>query len=202
MVQIIKSSVKCYKKKAKKKVGGKQKIYEYSQYLVPLKRSDNLVCGDGVLLIPEQYFQELFGVDDTWSVKEYITQLKAYEMNIEEYTKEFRDLKWKHDELSRSYKELLNKHTKYTKKYKIENEKINEIEALNQKLNTKNKELTAKLESKELEYEKLKQNYEVESKKADILEDELKSDKDEDKDFWSVFKKRLGKKEVETKEDQ
>jgi len=192
MVQIIKSSVKCYKKKAKKTVGGKKKIYEYSQYLVPLKRSDNMVCGDGVLLIPEQYFQELFGVDDTWSVKEYITQLKAYEMNIEEYTKEFQDLKWKHDELSRSYKELLNKHTKYTKKYKIENEKINEIEALNRELDTKNKELTVKLEFIEQEYAKLKNEYKKEPKKKEILEDEIKTDKDKDKDFWSAFKKRLG----------
>ena len=107
MVQIIKTSVKCYKKKAKKTVGGKQKVYEYNQYLIPLKRADNLKCGEGVLIIPEQYFEELFGVEDTWSVKEYISKLKGYERNIGEYTKEFRELEWKHNELSKSYKDTL-----------------------------------------------------------------------------------------------
>jgi len=200
MVQIIKTSVKCYKKKAKKTVGGKQKIYEYNQYLIPLKRSDSLECGEGVLIIPEQYFEELFGVEGTWSVKEYISKLKGYERNIGEYTKEFRDLEWKHNELSKSYKALLSKHTKYTKKYRIENEKINELETRAQELVTKNKELQAKLQSGELEYKKLKQDYEREANKANILENELKPDKD--KDFWSMLKNRLGKKELTSKEDE
>jgi DNA repair exonuclease SbcCD ATPase subunit len=200
MVQIIKTSVKCYKKKAKKTVGGKQKIYEYNQYLVPLKRADNLKCGEGVLIIPEQYFEELFGVEDTWSVKEYISKLKGYERNIGEYTKEFQDLKWKHNELSKSYKELLSKHTKYTKKYRMENEKISKLEAGAKELIAKNKELQAKLMSREVELEKLKQDYERESSKATILENELKPDKD--KDFWSMLKNRIGKKEIESKKDE
>jgi predicted RNase H-like nuclease (RuvC/YqgF family) len=200
MVQIIKTSVKCYKKKAKKTVGGKQKIYEYNQYLVPLKRADNLECGEGVLIIPEQYFEELFGVEDTWSVKEYISKLKGYERNIGEYTKEFQDLKWKHNELSKSYKELLSKHTKYTKKYRMENEKISKLEAGAKELIAKNKELQAKLMSREVELEKLKQDYERESSKATILENELKPDKD--KDFWSMLKNRIGKKEIESKKDE
>jgi hypothetical protein len=44
MVKVIKSAVKCYKKKTKKTVGGKRKIYEYNQYLIPLKRSDKFEC--------------------------------------------------------------------------------------------------------------------------------------------------------------
>lgn len=193
MVQIIKTSVKCYKKKAKKTVGGKQKIYEYNQYLIPLKRDDNLNCGEGVLIIPEQYFEELFGVEDTWSVKEYISKLKGYERNIGEYIKEFKDLEWKHNELSKSYKELLSKHTKYRKKYRNENEKMAELEA-------KNKELQVKLQSQELELKKIKHAYERESNKATILENELKSD--DDKDFWSMIKNRIGKKELASKKDE
>lgn len=193
MVQIIKTSVKCYKKKAKKTVGGKQKVYEYNQYLIPLKRVDNLNCGEGVLIIPEQYFEELFGVEDTWSVKEYISKLRGYERNIGEYIKEFKDLEWKHNELSKSYKELLSKHTKYRKKYRNENEKITELEA-------KNKELHVKLQSQELELKKLKHAYERESNKATILENELKSD--DDKDFWSMIKNRIGKKELASKKDE
>lgn len=200
MVQVIKTSVKCYKKKAKKTVGGKQKIYEYNQYLIPLKRSDNLECSEGVLIIPEKYFKELFGVEDTWSVKEYINKLKGVERNIGEYTKEFKDLEWKHSELSRSYKELLSKHTKYTKKHRMENEKINELEVINKQLKAKNHELLSKLESNGVEYKKLKQDYEKESHKATILENELKPDKD--KDFWSMIKNRLGKKELGSKEDE
>ncbi|MGZ7159803.1 MAG: hypothetical protein ACXVHR_04980 [Methanobacterium sp.] len=201
MVQLIKTSVKCYKKKAKKMVGGKQKIYEYNQYLLPLKRSDNLECGDGVLIIPEQYFEDLFGVEDTWSVKEYISKLKGYERNIGEYTKEFQELKWKHDQISKSYKELLSKHTKFNKKFKIQDEKINGLEALKMELEAKNKELTSKLESRDLEYKKLKQDYDEESNKADNIEDEPEQDKDRDKDFWSMLKNRLSKKEMATKED-
>lgn len=200
MVQVIKTSVKCYKKKAKKTVGGKQKIYEYNQYLIPLKRSDNLECSEGVLIIPEKYFKELFGVEDTWSVKEYINKLKGVERNIGEYTKEFKDLEWKHNELSKSYKELLSKHTKYTKKYRMENEKINELKVHAKELELKNQDLTAKLQSTELKYEELKQNCENESEKTDIIENELKSDKD--KDLWSMLKNRLGKKELASKEDE
>ena len=200
MVQIIKTAVKCYKKRAKKMVGGKQKVYEYNQYLIPLKRSDNLKCQEGVLIIPEQYFGELFGVEDTWAIKEYINKLKGYERNIGEYTKEFRELEWKHNELSKSYKELFRKYTKYQKKYKIEDEKISELGARARELEVKNKELISKLKSRELEYTKLKQDYEREANKANILENELKPDKD--KDFWSMLKNRISKKELATKEDE
>lgn len=200
MVQIIKTAVKCYKKRAKKTVGGKQKIYEYNQYLIPVKRADNLKCGEGVLIIPEQYFEELFGVEDTWSVKEYISKLKGYERNISEYTKEFKELEWKHNELSKSYKELLSKHTKYTKKYRLENERINQLEELTKEMETENKELQEKLQSSEIENKKLKQNYEREANKSKILEDELKPNKD--KDFWSMLKNRLGKKELASKEEE
>jgi hypothetical protein len=193
MVQIIKTFVKCYKKKAKKTVGGKQKVYEYNQYLIPLKRSDNLECSEGVLIIPEKYFKELFGVEDTWAVKEYLSKLKGYERNIGEYTKEFKDLEWKHNELSKSYKELLSKYTKSNKKFRLDTAKLEELEA-------KNKELTKKLNLKDFEYQKLKENYERELNKATILEDELKPN--EDKDFWAMLKNRISKKDIVAKEDE
>ncbi len=193
MVQIIKTFVKCYKKKAKKTVGGKQKVYEYNQYLIPLKRSDNLECKEGVLIIPEKYFKELFGVEDTWAVKEYISKLKGYERNIGTYQKEFKDLDWKHKELSKSYKELLSKHTKANKKFRLDTAKLEELEA-------KNEELTKKLELKDSEYQRLKENYEIELNKATILENELKPN--EDKDFWAMLKNRISKKDIIAKEDE
>ena len=208
MAQLIKTSVKCYKKRAKKTVGGKQKVYEYNQYLIPLKRSDNLECKEGVLIIPEKYFKELFGVEDTWAVKEYLSKLKGYEMSIEgykkefkelelRYQKEFKDLEWKHSELSKSYKELLSKHTKATKLYKMDTSKLQELEA-------KAKELAKQLELKDIEYKKLKEDYELALNKDAIIEEQLKPDEDkgdEDKDFWSMIKNRLGKKELASKDE-
>lgn len=193
MVQIIKTFVKCYKKKAKKTVGGKQKIYEYNQYLIPLKRSDNLECSEGVLIIPEKYFKELFGVEDTWAIKEYLSKLKGYERNIGEYKKEFKDLEWKHNELSKSYKELLSKYTKANKKFRLDTAKLEELEA-------ENEELAKKFNLRDSEYQKLKENYERELNKATILEDELKPN--EDKDFWAMLKNRISKKDIIAKEDE
>ena len=63
MVKVIKSAVKCYKKKTKKTVGGKKKIYEYNQYLVPLKRSDKFECSEEVFIIPQNQIAELVGED-------------------------------------------------------------------------------------------------------------------------------------------
>ena len=208
MVQVIKTAVKCYKKKAKKTVGGKQKVYEYNQYLIPLKRSDNLECKEGVLIIPEKYFKELFGVEDTWAVKEYLSKLKGYEMSIEGYQKEFRelelryqkefkDLEWKHSELSKSYKELFSKHTKAAKLYKMDTAKLQELES-------KTEELARQLELKDLEYTKLKEDYELALSKNTLIEEEFKTDEDkgdEDKDFWSMLKNRLGKKELVPKDE-
>lgn len=208
MVQLIKTSVKCYKKRAKKTVGGKQKVYEYNQYLIPLKRSDNLECKEGVLIIPEKYFKELFGVEDTWAVKEYLSKLKGYEMSIEgykkefkelelRYQKEFKDLEWKHSELSKSYKELLSKHTKATKLYRMDTSKLQELEI-------KAEELAKQLELKDSQYKKLKEDYELALNKDVIIEEQLKPDEDkgdEDKDFWSMIKNRLGKKELASKDE-
>ncbi len=193
MVQIIKTFVKCYKKKAKKTVGGKQKVYEYNQYLIPLKRTDNLECKEGVLIIPEKYFKELFGVEDTWAVKEYISKLKGYERNMGEYKKEFHELEWKHSELSKSYKELLSKHTKANKRYRLDVSKLQELE-------NQNTELSNKIKLMEAENKKLNENYQREMNKAMILENELKPSKD--KDFWTMLKSRISKKDEIAKEDE
>lgn len=180
-------------------VGGKQKVYEYNQYLIPLKRTDNLQCKEGVLIIPEKYFKELFGVQDTWAVKEYISKLKGYERNIVEYRKEFKDLEWKHNELSKSYKELLNKHTKANKKYRTDLSKIQELES-------ENAELKRKLELKEDENKKLSKDYEEKINLEIIPETEIKPIKEKDlgkdKDFWTVLKSKIGKKDINAKEDE
>jgi chromosome segregation ATPase len=161
-----------------------------------------------VFIIPETYFKELVGVEDTWAVKEYLNKLKGYERNIEEYQREFReleiryqkefkDLEWKHSELSKSYKELLSKHTKATKLYKMDTTKLQELE-------TKTEELAKQLELKDVEYKKLKEDYELILNKDALIEEQIKPDEDkqdEEKDFWSIIKNRLGKKELASKDE-
>ena len=114
MVKMVKSNVKCYKKKTKKNVGGQKKTYEYNQYLVPLKRSDNLDCSMGVFVIPQNDFKDL--VDEEGELKDISGQEEEYKSHIAQYETELAELEWKHSQLSKSYKELLNKHNKTRRK--------------------------------------------------------------------------------------
>ncbi len=184
MVKVIKSAVKCYKKKTKKTVGGKRKIYEYNQYLVPLKRSDKFECSEEVFIIPQRQIEELVG-EDISMAEEYLKNLGVKDSNIEIYERELAELEWKHNELSKSYKELVSKHTKTNKKLRLEDERLKSLEEDKKKLMNKLEEVSGA-------YKTLKTNYELESEKNKVLEDELNIQKD--KDIWTSLKSRLGSK--------
>lgn len=184
MVKVVKSAVKCYKKKTKKTVSGKRKIYEYNQYLVPLKRSDNFTCSQDVFIIPQDEIQELVG-EDTSVAEDFLKNLDVNDRNMDVYERELAELEWKHNELSKSYKELVSKHTKTNKKLRLENERIRVLEEEKQTLITKLEEIGGV-------YKTLKKDYELESEKNKVLEEELNIQKD--KDIWTSLKSRLGSK--------
>lgn len=184
MVKVVKSAVKCYKKKTKKTVSGKRKIYEYNQYLVPLKRSDNFDCSQDVFIIPQDEVQELVG-EDLSVAEDFLKNLDVSGRNVDIYERELAELEWKHNELSKSYKELVSKHTKTNKKLRLEGERIAVLEG-------EKKKLMNKLEEIGEVYRTLKKNHQLETEKNKILEEELKIQKD--KDIWTSFKSRLGSK--------
>ncbi len=158
MVKVIKSAVKCYKKKTKKTVGGNTKIYEYNQYLVPLKRSDDFSCSEEVFIIPQSHIEDL--VDgDVSQIGDILDNLGAKDENIDLYTREIAELEWKHNELSRSYKELVSKHTKTDKRLRNGIEQIRTLESDKKKLMTKLEELSGI-------YKNLKKDYELEQRRT------------------------------------
>lgn len=182
MVKIVKSAVKCYKKKTKKTVGGKRKVYEYNQYLVPLKRSDNFQCSEDVIIIPRSEMEDLALANKT-TVAEFFDNVGYGKNSIAAYERELAELEWKHNELSRSYKELVTKHSKTNKRIKMDGEKIKTLEEEN---------ISIKREYQELKnnYNGLKSRYELESQKKKADEEE-NAQKD---DIWSSLKNRLGSK--------
>jgi len=184
MVKVIKSAVKCYKKKTKKTVGGKRKIYEYNQYLVPLKRSDSFDCSEEVFIIPQGQIKELVG-DDLSLAEDYLKNLGAKESHLDAYERELAELEWKHNELSKSYKELVSKHTKTNKKLRLGGERIKTLESDKEKLMKKLQEVSGI-------HKTLKKKYELETEKNKVLEDEVNIQKD--KDIWTSLKSRLGSK--------
>ena len=129
MVDLVKSTVKCYKKKTKKMVGGHRKTYEYNQYQVPLKKSDNLACSEEVFVIPQSQFEDLVETEEARH-----DNLKQHKSIIAEFEKELADLEWKHGELSRSYKALVSKNAQTNKKFRLEQEKNTTLNEENTKL--------------------------------------------------------------------
>jgi chromosome segregation ATPase len=203
MVKLVKSAVKCYKKKTKKTVGGRKKTYEYNQYLVPLKRSDNLDCSMEVFIIPQKDLEDYIAEDGEF--KDLSSKEEEYRIKLEQYEAEFADLEWKHSQLSKSYKELFNKHNRSRRKEKELEDKIESLESDREKLIhalEEERKLTKKL--------KLQQQNQKENKtsppsdqppKTDKIDEDTKNkDENEDKDLWTVLKSRLTKKEDE-KED-
>jgi hypothetical protein len=182
MVKVIKSAVKCYKKRTKKAVGGRTKIYEYNQYLIPLKKSDDMECSEEVFIIPKKQFSELMG-EEVSELGAYLDNLKGYQNSMRDYEKELAELEWKHNELSKSYKAAVSKNAKTNKKLRLEDERIKTLEE-------KNNELLRQLEDKKTKYYVLKKKNDLEAEKNKILEDELNMQKD--KDIWSTLKSRLG----------
>jgi chromosome segregation ATPase len=182
MVKVVKSAVKCYKKKTKKTVGGKRKIYEYNQYLVPLKRSDKFDCSEEVFIIPQKQIRELVD-EDPLMAEDFLKNLGDTNRHIAAYERELAELEWKHNELSKSYKELVSKHSKTNKKLRLDSERITVLESDKEKLMNK-------LEEVSNIHKNLKKDYEIESEKVKVLEEEL----NKDKDIWTSLKSRLGSK--------
>ncbi|NYB51514.1 MAG: hypothetical protein HVN35_02970 [Methanobacteriaceae archaeon] len=217
MVKLVKSQVKCYKKKTKKNVGGQKKTYEYNQYLVPLKRSDNLDCSMEVFVIPKSDLGNI--IDEEGKLRDISVQEDEYKRHLAEYETELADLEWKHSQLSKSYKELFKKQNK-TRKKNQELEKI--VEALKsdrekliaalQKVKdarmNENKDIpktVSKAGSKEtIKDSSLVEKVEmIEGSKVDKIDENKESkeikDSKEDKDLWTVLRSRLIKKEEDEK---
>ena len=170
MAELIKSTVKCYKKKTKKTVGGERKTYEYNQYQVPLKKSDNLVCEEEVFIIPQNYFEGLIEAE----VESQLEDLEQYKGLLVGYKKELADLEWKHSELSRSYKSLVSKNAQTNKKIRLEEEKNTNFE-------TENKKLKDQLQQLMKDYKDIKEKIKVTD------DSELKKDVDILKQIRSRF---------------
>jgi len=228
LVKLVKSQVKCYKKKTKKNVGGQKKTYEYNQYLVPLKRADNLDCSMDVFIIPQKDLKEL--IDEEGELKDISGQKDEHKRHLAEYEAELADLEWKHSQLSKSYKDLFKKHNKIRKKNQELKEKVETLESDRKKLinvlqkvkdarTKENTEVPKTVPQKSVkqtssgqvtEQEKV-ENIQNRASKVDKTEvnqdkkgtenkktDETKGNKD-DKDIWTVLRSRLTKKEEDEK---
>lgn len=183
MVELIKSTVKCYKKKTKKIVGGRKKTYEYNQYQVPLSKSDNLKCSEDVLVIPQSQFDGLIEGE----VESQLNELEQNQRIVTEYEKELTELEWKHSELSRSYKAIVTKNAKTNKRLRLEEEKIVSLDKENQKL-------LRQLQQLNTEYSDLKNENKTLIKKNNLIDDEINLKKDQD--LWTALRSRLSKKEI------
>ena len=187
MAELVKSTVKCYKKKTKKTVGGERKTYEYNQYQVPLKKSDNLACSDEVFIVPRDQFEDIIASE----IEGHKQDLRQHKGAISEFQKDLADLEWKHGELSRSYKVLVSKNAKTNKKLRLETEKNTTLEEENQKLKTQMQKLYK-------EYKDLKDTHISKLEKIELPEDEnLKKDPD----FWTSIRSRFSSKEIKDHED-
>jgi hypothetical protein len=89
MVKLIKSTVKCYRKKTKKTVGGKKKTYEYNQYLVPLKISDQLECSQEVFVVPEDDLDGMLNEEG-----QLVGDQTELQRHVGVYQKELDELEW------------------------------------------------------------------------------------------------------------
>ncbi len=207
MVKMVKSAVKCYKKKTKKSVGGQRKTYEYNQYLVPLKRSDDLDCSMEVFIIPENDINHF--LNEEGELKDISNQENKFKIHIAQYKNELADLEWKHNQLSKSYKDLLNKHNKTRRKQQelevkiknLENDKNQLIEALKKEKSISmvpelvNQEVMdevsdSKTINTSLGSDKIKASIEKSSGTNETSDNKEK----DDKDFWTVIKSRLAKR--------
>lgn len=181
MVELVKSTVKCYRKKTKKVVGGRKKTYQYNQFQVPLRKSDNLSCDEEVFVIPQNKFNDLIENEINAT---HFTDIEHSKRAITEYKKEIAELEWKHGELSRSYKSIVTKNAKTNKRLRLNEEQILDLKKEKQKLLNQLKRLNK-------EYEKLKDENEALIKRNDLIEDEAK-----DQDLWTALRSRLSKKEI------
>lgn len=188
MADLVKSKVKCYKKKTKKTVAGETKVYEYNQYQVPLKKSDNLACSEDVFIIPQDQFDDIIEAE----LVDQEQVLMQHKGAISEFQKDLADLEWKHGELSRSYKGLVSKNAQTNKKLRLETEKNTQLEEDNQNLKTQLQRLYK-------EYQNLKDTHKSKMEKIELSEDDnLKKDQD----FWTTIRSRFSNKEIRDQEEE
>lgn len=209
-------------------MGGQKKTYEYNQYLVPLKRSDNLDCSMEVFIIPQSDIDDL--IDEEGQLKDITGQEDEYKRHLAEYETELAELEWKHSQLSKSYKELFNKHNKTRKKHQELEKKVELLESDREKLIKALKKVKEARENDaqvQDSSEALKTVPQQDSNKnvpGSVIEgqvdevggqikttnfeseksQEVKGNKEskenkEDKDIWTVLRSRLTKKEEEEK---
>lgn len=188
MVELIKSAVKCYKKKTKKLVGGRRKTYEYNQYQVPLRKSDNLVCSEEVFVIPRAQFEGLVEVE----VESHMGDVSQHKDVVAGYEKELAELEWKHGELSRSYKALVSKNAQTNKRLRLAEEKTTTMEEENRKL-------LGQLQQIKSQYQTLKDIHEDQLKKIKLIEDEANLKKDQD--IWTSIRSRFSNRDFKDEED-
>lgn len=186
MADLVKSTVKCYKKKTKKTVGGETKVYEYNQYQVPLKKSDNLSCSEEVFIIPQDQFEAILEAEQT----HHQDDLKQHQKYIAEYDEELKDLEWKHSELSRSYKALVSKNAKTNKRMRLEEEKTTNLQEENEKLKNQLKRLYK-------EYQNLKEVLKTQTEKS--APEELNNKKEPD--LWSSLRSRFSSRDDKDQEE-
>jgi chromosome segregation ATPase len=185
MAELVKSTVKCYKKKTKKTVGGERKTYEYNQYQIPLKKSDNLACSEEVFIIPQDQFDAVIELE----LEHHKQDLRQHKGAISEFQKDLADLEWKHGELSRSYKALVSKNAKTNKLLKQEAEKSELFETLNTTLKQENIKLLKQLERIKNEYNSQK-------------ETENGVDLKKDQNILKSIRSRFSSREVKDPEDE
>lgn len=186
-MDLIKSTVKCYKKKTKKTVGGEKKTYEYNQYQVPLKRSDNLVCDEEVFVITQKQFEGLIEAE----VESQLEDLEQHKELIAGYKKELADLEWKHGELSRSYKTLVSKSAQINKKIRLVEEKNTNLEDENEKLKSELRQLMK-------EHNDLKGIHKTHLEKIKGTGD---SDLKKDQDIFKSIISRFSNREIKDEDD-
>jgi chromosome segregation ATPase len=183
MEDLIKSAVKCYKKKTKKRVGGRRKTYQYYQYQVPLKKSDDLTCGEEVFIVPQKKFEHLIEVE----VAAHLQDFKSQHQSIAAYEKELAELEWKHGQLSKSYKELVAKYNKKRKTHEKDQKTLSSAMESIEVLKEQNKQFLKEIENKNDELRQIQNKY----KEIKKTPDGKKEDKTEkEKDFWSRFRGR------------
>jgi len=210
MVKLVKSAVKCYKKKTKKTVGGKKKTYEYNQYLVPLKRSDKLDCSMEVFIIPQSELKDL--LDEEGELKDISTQETEYKKHLAQYENELADLEWKHSQLSKTYKGLFNKYNKARRKQQELEETVKQLESDRTKLinalkkvkedkelhKTIQKGSSPEISGQENAVKPGKENLVKNADSSVNADKKVKDEKDDkDKDIWTTLRSRLTKKEQE-----
>lgn len=136
-------------------VAGRRKTYQYNQYQVPLKKSDNLTCGMEVYILPQKQLEELI----TFEVQEQLHDLKSKHQSVAEYEKELAELEWKHNQLSKSYKQRAAEYNESQKKFEKTRKTLKSAMESIEVLKEQNKLYLKEIESKTDELREIQSKY-------------------------------------------